>query len=266
MSKESLTNLTTARYELLTEPLPGLSRGSIDSLLRLLDKRIGYKAPSALYEDLSDIPKTPTPVAPPPVTKSRPSDFLIALCVGHSRAGDSGASSVFGESEHSFYSKFIVPMVADILRAKGFKVIIINSYQGSSYGRAMRWLAGELKRLDVDLAYEFHFNSASARARGFETLFWHKSTVSKPIAQAMQTVQANDYSDKQDRGIEPLGDQAHERGTLFCSLPHCPSIILEPFFGSNRFECQAYMPKEKRQRFGSMLANGIEAGADLLLA
>ena len=266
--KNNLTALTSARYELLTSKTVGLSGGAFGALVATLDDAIGYPAPSALYANVSDIPTSPIPVGPLPAKKKSRKGFLIALCVGHSRRGDSGASSTSGVSEQSFYSRFIVKQLAGELMAMGFEVVIIDEYEGGSYGSAMRWLAGELKRLGVDLAYELHFNAATPSAHGFETLFWHKSKVSRKVAEAMQTTQAKAYPEMKDRDVEPLGDQAHERGTLFCSLPACPSLILEPFFGSSSREVREYMSAEpaKRDRFVSMLANGIGKGADLLLA
>lgn len=257
----NVSQLTSARYELLTSKTVGLSGPTFGALAETLDRAIGYPAPPALYSNLEEIPLNPKPIAELPPVKASKKGFKIALCVGHSRPGDSGAASTSGVSEHSFYSRFIVNEVAAELGSIGYEVIIIDVYEGSSYGRAMRWLAKELKRLDVDLAYEFHFNAASPKARGFETLFWHKSTVSEKVAVAMQSTQAERYSEMSDRGVEPLGDQAHERGTLFCSLPHCPSLILEPFFGTNASEVAEYMSEEGRPRFVSMLAAGIDAGA-----
>ena len=266
----NLTLLTSARYQILTAASGTFSDGSLAYLTNregtgLLDAEIGYAAPSSLYDDLTDIPRFPSPIAPLPALKAARSDFHIVLCAGHSRPGDSGALSTSGVTEHRFYSRYIIHAVADALRALGFTVTVIEQYQGRSYGAAMRWLAKKLKELGADLAYEFHFNAASKSAEGFEALFWHRSKVSDDVAEAMQRVQVLAYPEMKDRGIEPLGDQAHERGTLFCSLPHCPSIILEPFFGTNVAEVAEYMSEKGRPRFIKMLTQGIEAGADRLL-
>ena len=258
--------LTSARYELLTATDVGVSLPTELTLIEALDAAIGYKAPAWLYSDTSDIPEIPVPVGPLPAGKLSREGFKVALCAGHSRAGDSGAVAINGLSEHGFYSPVILSRVASDLRALGYEVIVIDSYAGSSYGSAMRWLAAELKHLDVDLAYEFHFNAASPKASGFEALYWHKTKVSDKVARAMQSTQSRDYSEMVDRGVEPLGDQAHERGTLFCSLPHCPSVILEPFFGTNAREVSEYMSDGGQDRFVNMLSSGIDAGALTLIA
>ena len=264
--KNDISKLTSARYELLTSKKNCFSLPAFEVVIQALDDAIGYSAPEALYSDLGGIPKNPRPIASLPAVKSSRKGFKIALCAGHSRPGDSGAASVTGVSEHHFYSQYIIDGVAADLRSLGYEVYIFDRYEGNSYGRAMKWLAKKLKSLEIDLAYEFHFNSASPKASGFETLFWHKSKVSDKVAEAMQVTQAAHYPEMYDRGVEPLGDQAHERGTLFCSLPHCSSVILEPFFGSNKLEVATYMSRNGRAKIISMLTEGIDAGALTLIA
>tara|TARA_R110000796_G_scaffold173868_1_gene290829 strand:+ start:19170 stop:19973 length:804 start_codon:yes stop_codon:yes gene_type:complete len=264
--KNLQTSLTSARYEFLTAEDLNLSTSALAVISALFDEEIGYPAPAALYRAADDIPWKGAPIAPPPEPRASSQDLHVVLCVGHSRAGDSGAVAVDGKSEHAFYDEDIVDDVAESLGAFGYRVTVIREYEGSSYGKAMRWLAEKLLEIGADLAFELHFNASSNHgATGFEALYWHKSTRSAEVAEAMQSTQAAFYPARKNRGVEPLGDQAHERGVLFCSLPHCSSIILEPFFGTSLTEVRVYMSDEGRPLFVKMLAEGIHAGALTLL-
>ena len=128
----------------------------------------------------------------------------------------------------------------------------------------MRWVAARLLALDVDFAVELHFNAATPSAEGFEYLFWHKSKVSRVAAQAMQDAHAEEWEWMKNRDVEPLGDEAHERGVLFVSLTHCPALILEPFFGSSQREVAAYMADDGAELVATW-TRGISEAADALI-
>ena len=263
------TSLTSARFQLFKNwPAPSPERASV---LSLLEKEIGYPAPAGLYGkqtalDLAAIgvPANATPIAPLPKPKKGRTGFKIALCIGHARSGDRGASSTSGIYEEDFYSGPFVESLKAKLEAQGFEVVVIDAYQGSGYGSAMRWVAARLLALGVDFAVELHFNAASPSAEGFEYLFWHKSKVSRVAAQAMQDVHAEEWEWMKNRQVEPLGDEAHERGVLFVSLTHCPALILEPFFGSSQREVAAYMADEGGELVGTW-TRGISSAADALI-
>lgn len=257
------TELTSARFSLLKEWNKPSEARTI--ALELFKEKIGYDAPAWLYGDLTSIPAQGTPIAPLP---SIPDDkrLLIALCVGHSRSGDSGAVALNGVSEHSFYSGEYVEELAAILRLAGFDVVIIDEYEGSSYGSAMAWLAAELKTLGVDFAVELHFNSASETAEGFEFMHWHLSKKGVIAAVAMQNKFAELAPDNKNRNVEPLGDEAHERGVLFASLTHCPAVIAEPHFGSFAKEVLQFMSNaEAIREHRRILGASIIAGANALI-
>ncbi len=159
---------------------------------------------------------------------------LIALCVGHSRRiGDfpeGGAVSVGKESEWR-YNTELVGMVSGSLKARGHRVLVINCYEGGSYGAAMKWLADHLRKEGADLAVELHFNSAGPTARGHEWLFWHASTKGQRLAIEFDKAFRDILPALPARGakLRTGGD----RGAEFLRLTHCPAVIAEPFFGSN---------------------------------
>lgn len=161
----------------------------------------------------------------------------IAICIGHSRPGDNGALSHGRVTEHA-YNLAVGIQLQSLLTQNGITSTLIPEYQGNTYATAMQWLAGKLKSLGVTLAIELHFNAANRKANGYEYLYWHTSTNGKRLALLFHKSHAFEFPRSRSRGIKPL--TTISRGALFCRLPHCPSIILEPFFGDNPDEWETY--------------------------
>lgn len=177
----------------------------------------------------------------------------IAICVGHSRPGDSGAVSTGGTSEWDYNSQ-LAPMIDCRLHAFGWSAIVIDQYQGSNYSDAMTWLAAELRERDVRAAVELHFNAAGAAARGHEWLYWHTSTNGSALADALDDAFRAHVSGLTARGTRAR--TAGQRGTAFLRLTPCPAVIGEPFFGSNADD---WAVAENQDRIAQAYANGIHS-------
>lgn len=253
------SSLTEARFEFLKNSRL-LSPATRETILNFFEEELGYPAPPSLYGELEDLPIDAKPVGPLPNFQKRGKPVKIALCLGHARPNDRGARAVTGDYEES-YNLEIINGVSKLLKKRGHTVLVFDRYVGSSYGRAMRWIAERLKKEKVDMGFEFHFNAASPDAEGFETLFWHKSQKGVIAAKAIQETHAKNFGWQKNRRVEPLGDQAHERGVLFTSLTHCPSGILEPFFGSNKRETEFFMSLRGKSELIASNAEGIDEAA-----
>lgn len=177
-------------------------------------------------------PATPT-VSVPPVKSSR----KIAICVGHSRKGDAGASSVGCVSEWE-YNQPIAKALVDTLKAAGHDARLYDTYGGASYTSAVNWLADKLKSDGAEFAVELHFNAAGPTAAGYEYLYWHASAAGKNLAQAFLDAHRKALPQFQNRGIKLR--TASDRGAFYLQRMPCPAIILEPFFGSNPDEWKFY--------------------------
>lgn len=160
----------------------------------------------------------------------------IALCLGHSRprktgGPEGGAVSVGGVSEWSYNSR-VAPLIAAQLRAAGHTVLIVDSYQGASYGAAITWLAAHLRKESVDIAVELHFNSADdPAARGHEWLIWPTSTAGRSLATHIDSAfRTGPLRGLPARGVKPRGTGD---GSQFLRRTHCTALIAEPFFGSS---------------------------------
>ena len=243
------TRLSSARWELQHKD-HGLSPEATDAALDAITQLLGYPAPplhSPIIENESDLTGT------------------VALCLGHARVGDAGATAYDGTVEEHWNLKLIDALNNTLTHlAPKVKFLIVKHYDGSTYGQAMRWLANYLDRHNVDLAVEFHFNSFNGSARGFEYLFWHTSRISRQVAQVFQDSHAHAFPKANNRGIEPLGDQAHERGLLFCKLPKCPSIIAEPFFGDMQEDAEQYLTGDGRESLVTHYAASILSSLALI--
>lgn len=162
----------------------------------------------------------------------------VALCVGHSRLvgtrAEGGARSVSGVSEWEYNSK-LARLIAEELHDKhGISALVIDRYQGGSYGSAMAWVGATLRHEgDIALAVELHFNAADGKARGHEWLYWHSSAKGKLGATKMHLAFAAAFPPGKIpmRGVKAKG--ASDRGALFLKETPCPAVIAEPFFGDN---------------------------------
>lgn len=238
-------NLTAARWHLLSAtPLPW-SREVTESLVELIGETLGF-APTALPDEML------VPVSALPLGGSQ---HRIALCLGHARPVDMGNVGAGGVSEEE-YNAFLIEKVAARLRKRGIECIIVDSYEGSNYVEAMRWLAQHLRKAGVTAAIELHFNaSEQGTARGHETLYWEHSTKGIALAQSLEAAFTRHQPDQPARGAKPRN--ARSRGALFLSLTHCPACIAEPFFGDNMAEWSKFDDFEEADRLADAYTDGI---------
>lgn len=180
---------------------------------------------------------------------------MIAICVGHSRPGDSGAASITGTTEHAFNTD-LGRRVVKLLAALDHPAAVINSYQGTSYTPAMRWLGRHLKDIKASLAIELHFNSSdNSSAQGMEYLHHQSSRQGEALARSLIDHQRARFAGAVSRGLKPIGPRG--RGWGFLDLTPCPAAICEPFFGSSPTEWARYSAEDAKQRLAESYAAGI---------
>lgn len=162
----------------------------------------------------------------------------IALCVGHSRRGDrTGAINTSSVSEYAF-NRHLARLTAAILRERGHDPLVVDDYTKQGYSAAMCWLADAVKDFGADVAVEFHFNSAGPFATGHEWLYWHTSVRGAVLAKCFDKCFRKAFPQAKARGAKPADDE--DRGGGFLRRTHCPAVICEPFFGSNKEETDHY--------------------------
>jgi N-acetylmuramoyl-L-alanine amidase len=178
---------------------------------------------------------------------------LVAVCVGHSRTGDRGAVNVEGVTEWAF-NQPLAKRVCELVKDAGHDAVVVSLYNGSGYSTAMNWLARHLKELKVDAAVELHFNSSDdSKANGYEFLHWFCSPKGLTLADELTRSFAKAFPQQKNRGLKQIN--AEDRGGVFLRKTHCPSVICEPFFGSNAKENAFFF--SRREELAKAYASGI---------
>jgi len=175
---------------------------------------------------------------------------VIAVCVGHSRQGDCGALSVDGHTTEYEYNCDLAQRIADKVRRP---LRVYDTYTGNGYTSAMKWLSRKLKEDGAEMAVELHFNSAAPSATGHEWLYWGTSEKGRLLARSLRDSMEDSFPVLTSRGIKARGKGS--RGAAFLRLTHCPAVIAEPFFGSNRVDWD--LASKHKEGISSSIASGL---------
>jgi N-acetylmuramoyl-L-alanine amidase len=173
------------------------------------------------------------PKAVPFPTNNIPRNKLnVAICVGHSREGDTGATSCGGISEWT-YNKKVAEYLKSDLQEFGISSFVVDKYGGTygSYTSAINWLTKHLRTQEASVAIELHFNASdNPKAEGMEMLYWHTSRIGLSLAEYLLRGCQKYFPHIKNRGVKSRN--TGDRGATFLRKTSCPAIITEPFFGS----------------------------------
>ena len=187
-------------------------------------------------------------------------DLHVAICVGHSRKGDTGAVSCGGINEWT-YNKKVAEYLKSDLQEYGISSFVVDDYGGTygSYTSAMNWLAKHLKKEKASIAVELHFNASSnQKAEGMEMLYWKTSRIGMSLAEYLIRGCQRYFPLIKNRGAKSRDKGA--RGATFLRTTHCPSVIVEPFFGSNWQDWITFADQE--HVLSQAIARGIKEWSD----
>jgi N-acetylmuramoyl-L-alanine amidase len=180
---------------------------------------------------------------------------MIAICIGHSRKikgrYDGGAYSPWLKMSEREFNLQVAGHLSTRLAQNGIPSWVISDYAGAGYGSAMVDVSAQVKDARASLAIELHFNSATPSANGHEWLYWHSSTKGKALAQAFSDQFGKDHPNIRARGIK--GITARDRGGAFLRVTHCPSLVVEPFFGSSESDCRQITPESVAKSYAKAL-------------
>lgn len=181
---------------------------------------------------------------------------ILVLAVGHSRELDAGAVAYDRETYEWHYNTKLAKKIKEYL-PDHIHTTIINHYEGNSYTESMRWLKKTVDPLNADLLCELHFNSFSnPNVNGHEMLHWHSSLKGSVAATNLNNAMKKAFPENTDRGVKKVTHG--ERGAGFLCGPKAPCVILEPFFGSNPDEWEAFGETEETfNALAKTLARGI---------
>jgi len=187
-------------------------------------------------------------------------DLHVAICVGHSRKGDTGAVSCGGINEWT-YNKKVAEYLKSDLQEYGISSFVVDDYGGTygSYTSAMNWLTKHLKEQKASVAIELHFNASSnQKAEGMEMLYWKTSRIGLSLAEYLIRGCQKYFPLIKNRGAKGIGKGS--RGATFLRLPTMPCIITEPFFGSNWQDWITFAGQE--HVLSQAIARGIKEWSD----
>ena len=157
----------------------------------------------------------------------------VAIVIGHTQDSP-GASSPYGiPAEHTYNL-----LVADRLR----DIADIYCYDTYAYGynSMVKRNADKINKKDYKLVIELHYNSSvSGDANGCEVLYYFNNVQGKKLATAASSIISKTMGIS-NRGIKPLSSDK-ERGFSAVYYPKPTTLLLEPFFGSNKEDTLAFM-------------------------
>tara|TARA_R110000868_G_scaffold239781_1_gene494264 strand:+ start:263 stop:805 length:543 start_codon:yes stop_codon:yes gene_type:complete len=157
----------------------------------------------------------------------------IAFVIGHHSGSKGAFSDFFLKSEFDFYIEVIKYLEHDIGKVNLF----YHNPNVSSYTERIKETASKLNKFNFDLVIELHFNAATPQANGCETLYYFNSKKSKEFAHIFtDTVCSITGIKSRSTGVKALTNK-RDRGFASVYYPKAPTILIEPFFGTNRKDC-----------------------------
>lgn len=181
-------------------------------------------------------PGTHTPyTCPPLMTCPDPDAPKCALIVGH-RPSSPGAASVGGVTEYDFNTPIAQSVAASVQDVR-VEVVRRGDYPGGYSD-----LPDKVNATGADFAMELHFNSVDFMATGSETLFCSVSGEGQHLAK-IALDEIVDALGLPRRGAKPRAEG--ERGGTLLWGTTMPTIICEPFFGSNRRDWQRAVERKE---------------------
>ena len=157
-------------------------------------------------------------------------NMKVAVIVGHHLKDGGAFSPTLGMNEFNFYH---------LVTAKLRNVtVFFHDHKISGYTSRIKDTAKRVDAGNFDLVIECHFNAAIPEANGCETLFYFKSIKGKQYAQEFSNLVNQRTGIKlRNGGLKPLVNEK-DRGFASVFYPSAPTILIEPFFGSNVSDCE----------------------------
>jgi N-acetylmuramoyl-L-alanine amidase len=120
--------------------------------------------------------------------------------------------------------------------------VFIHNEDIKSYTNRVKNTASEINKKDYDLVMALHFNSFDGTAQGCESLYYHTNEEGKKYSEKF----CNIFTSKtgiSNRGAKPL-DSPRDRGFGELAYTKATTILLEPFFGGFKQDCDNFSAEE----------------------
>lgn len=159
----------------------------------------------------------------------------LAVIVGHNRvARGAWAGSPLSTAEFPFNSRVAARMRDEADEYNLLCGVFLREPLGS-YSKEIAQAYAAVERWRPDCCVELHFNSGPASATGSETLVGSDRPEGRSLANNVQEEILGALK-LRNRTVKVAQPTDRGGGSLY-ALPGVPSIIVEPFFGSNADDC-----------------------------
>lgn len=163
----------------------------------------------------------------------------VALMAGHAARSEGAvvcAGYYEGFGEHAL-ARHYLPTMRDCLAALGHEVVL--THREDAGGVSPSFSAKAANAAGVELALEWHFNSASPATKGCEVLYWGPSAKGKAFAERLSQ-RLSSILGVPNRGAKAITSMS-ARGFSFFQKTRMPAFIIEPCFaGSNEDDARVF--------------------------
>lgn len=146
----------------------------------------------------------------------------IALVIGHSEKSKGAYNEEMNVHEY-YLNEALAKKTFDFMKLeKDIDPVLV--YRRNGYAK----LPEDINKFEADAIICFHHNAASNKTvQGTETLYYHKSQISKEFAKEVQRklVDALDFKDRGAKGID-----SEDRGGYVLKYTNAPAVLIEPYF------------------------------------
>ena len=133
---------------------------------------------------------------------------------------------------------FILDVIKHLEYKTGKLNLFYHNSDVSSYTERIKETASKLNKFNFDLVIELHFNAATPQANGCETLYYFNSKKGKEFAHIFtDTVCGITGIKSRNGGVKGVVPIKEDRGYASVYYPKAPTILIEPFFGTNDNDC-----------------------------
>lgn len=173
----------------------------------------------------------------------------IAIRFGHMlTSADGGAVGYLKEAE---VTRQYGPVVIKYLQTAGHEVINCTPETASSVSDSLSKGVNKANENKCDIFVSLHANSSSdANASGCEAIYYHSSSIGQELAVRIckSISEKCGYHNRGAKSELELGRDLYE-----LKATKMPAVIVEPFFVTNRADCNKFDP----EKLGKAIAEGI---------
>jgi N-acetylmuramoyl-L-alanine amidase len=182
----------------------------------------------------------------------------LVLVVGHNERAQGAQRVDNGETEFSFNQR-IAARAKTIARNSypNLGVTVLLRRHVGSNRREILTVYQEADRIGADVTIDLHFNSFDTPAAGGCEVRHAGSRRGSALAQHLYDRILRAFPDLRRRGLQiPEG---HNDGLTNVTAGRAPAALVEPFFGSNRGDCEMFETADQERALAQAYVDGAVA-------